>query len=80
MSGSLPIYYDGFSGPPSHYSSLSQNVFRFLPLRLTSRDLERMHGIDERIGIHEYEAAIRTHRQFVVEAAGSGAVKRLAHV
>ena len=54
-----------------YYSGLSRNVFRFLPLRLTSRDLERMHGIDERIGIRQYEAAIRTYRQLVLEAAGS---------
>lgn len=53
-----------------HYSGLTRNVFRFLPLRLTPGDLERMHGIDERIGIREYEAAIRTYRQLVVEAAG----------
>jgi carboxypeptidase PM20D1 len=54
-----------------YYSGLSRNVFRFLPLRLTQRDLERMHGIDERMGIREYEAAIRTYRQLVVQAAGS---------
>jgi carboxypeptidase PM20D1 len=53
-----------------HYSGLTRNVFRFLPLRLTSRDLERIHGIDERIGIREYEAAIRTYRQLVLETAG----------
>ena len=54
-----------------YYSDLSKNVFRFLPLRLTQRDLERMHGSDERIGIREYETAIRTYRQLVVEATGS---------
>ncbi len=53
-----------------YYADLSRSVFRFLPLRLTSRDLERMHGIDERIGIREYEEAIRTYRQLVIEAAG----------
>ena len=52
-----------------YYSDLSRNIFRFLPLRLTSRDLERIHSIDERIGIREYEAAIRTYRRLVVEAA-----------
>jgi carboxypeptidase PM20D1 len=51
-----------------YYTGLSRNVFRFLPLRLTFRDLERMHGMDERIGILEYEAAIRTYRQLLVEA------------
>ena len=54
-----------------HYGDLSRNVFRFLPLRLKPRDLERIHGTDERIGIREYETAIRTYRQLVVEAAGS---------
>jgi carboxypeptidase PM20D1 len=56
-----------------HYSGLSRNVFRFLPLRLTPRDLERMHGIDERIGVREYETAIRVYRQLVVETAGARA-------
>jgi carboxypeptidase PM20D1 len=54
-----------------YYSGLTRNVFRFLPLRLTSRDLERIHGIDERIGISEYQSAIRVYRQLVIEAAGS---------
>jgi carboxypeptidase PM20D1 len=54
-----------------HYTGLSRNVFRFLPVRLTSQDIERLHGIDERIGIEEYEAAIRTYRRLVIETTGS---------
>src|SRR5918999_1024326 len=54
-----------------YYSDLSRNVFRFLPLRLTQRDLERMHGPNERIGIREYDTAIRIHRRIVIDAAGS---------
>lgn len=54
-----------------HYSELSRNVFRFLPLRLSARDLDRMHGTNERIGIREYEDAIRTYRQLVIDAAGA---------
>jgi carboxypeptidase PM20D1 len=53
-----------------HYGELARSVFRFLPLRLVSGDLERMHGIDERIGVREYEGAVRTYRQLVIEAAG----------
>jgi carboxypeptidase PM20D1 len=53
-----------------YYTDVSRNVCRFLPLHLKPRDLERMHGIDERIGIREYEDAIRTYRQLVIEAAG----------
>jgi carboxypeptidase PM20D1 len=53
-----------------HYAGLTDNVFRFLPLRLTQRDLQRMHGTDERIAITDYEQAIRTYRQFILEAGG----------
>ena len=53
-----------------HYGGLSTNVFRFLPVRLTTADLARMHGTDERIAVRHYEAAIRTYRQLVLNAAG----------
>jgi carboxypeptidase PM20D1 len=56
-----------------YYSGLSRNVFRFLPLRLSQGDLQRLHGIDERIRISEYENAIRTYRQLVIETAGRSA-------
>jgi carboxypeptidase PM20D1 len=52
-----------------HYGNLSANIFRFLPLRLTSRDLERMHGVNERIAVSEYENAIRTYRQIIIDAS-----------
>lgn len=51
-----------------YYSDLTKNSFRFLPIRLTSEDLKRMHGIDERLGIREYEAAIRIYRQLLMDA------------
>jgi carboxypeptidase PM20D1 len=63
-----------------HYAELSRNVFRFLPLRLTPRDLERMHGVDERIGVAEYENAVRTYRQLMIEAAGRGHRHAFRHI
>ena len=51
-----------------HYAGLTANVFRFLPLRLTPSDLARMHGLDERVAIHDYETAVRTYRQVLLEA------------
>ena len=54
-----------------YYGGLSPNVFRFLPLRLTARDIERMHGSNERIDVRQYEGAIRTYRQLILEAATS---------
>ena len=37
-----------------HYEPLAENVFRFLPLRLSSEDLKRIHGVDERIAVSDY--------------------------
>jgi carboxypeptidase PM20D1 len=51
-----------------YFAELSRNVFRFQPLRLTSQDLARMHGTNERIGIREYQMAIRTYRQLLVNS------------
>jgi carboxypeptidase PM20D1 len=51
-----------------HYADLTGNIFRFQPVRVSSDDLERMHGSDERIAVGEYERAIRVYRQILVEA------------
>lgn len=53
-----------------YFQGLSSNIFRFLPLRLTSTDLGRMHGTDERIAVDAYEDAIRLYRQLIVDIAG----------
>ena len=52
-----------------YYASLTNNVFRFLPIRLTSRDLERMHGTNERISVANYERAIRTYHQLLINTS-----------
>jgi carboxypeptidase PM20D1 len=52
-----------------YFSGLSDNIFRFLPLRLSATDLKRMHGIDERIAVENYENAIRTYRELLINAA-----------
>jgi carboxypeptidase PM20D1 len=54
-----------------HYAGLSGNVFRFLPIRVTQADLDRMHGTNERIAVADYERAVRTYRELVLNAAGS---------
>lgn len=51
-----------------YYRELSDNVFRFLPLRLTAKDLDRMHGTNERLSIDEYHRAIRFYRQLILDS------------
>ena len=54
-----------------YYSDLTRNTFRFLPIRLTGEDLKRMHGIDERLAMREYETAIRIYRQLILDTTAN---------
>jgi carboxypeptidase PM20D1 len=52
-----------------HYHALSEHVYRFLPVRMDSEDLGRMHGTDERIAVRDYEASIGFYRQLLMNTA-----------
>jgi len=48
-----------------HYSSLSKNIFRFIPVTVTNESKEQIHGINERISIIEYRKAIRFYTELI---------------
>ena len=48
-----------------HYQEISQNIFRFLPIRFTSEDLARLHGTDERLGVDDLEQLIQFYIQLI---------------
>jgi carboxypeptidase PM20D1 len=48
-----------------HYQSLTQNIFRFLPITVGPEDTKRYHGVDERVAIADYERSIRFYTQFI---------------
>jgi carboxypeptidase PM20D1 len=52
-----------------HYAPLSQDVYRFLPLRATSQDLRRIHGTNERIAVENYAECIRFYVQLIRNAS-----------
>ena len=52
-----------------HYGEVTSNVFRFMPIQLTSQDLARIHGTNERISVRGYERAIRIYRQLILNAS-----------
>jgi carboxypeptidase PM20D1 len=37
-----------------HYAAIADESYRFIPMRLKSGDLKRIHGIDERIAVADY--------------------------
>jgi carboxypeptidase PM20D1 len=41
-----------------HFQAITANTYRFLPIRVSTEDLKRIHGIDERIGVENYAKLI----------------------
>lgn len=53
-----------------HYSGVSDNVFRFAPVRAKPEDLSRFHGTNERLSIENYADMIRFYRRLMQNIAG----------
>lgn len=53
-----------------HYAGLSENIYRFVPMRLTSGDIARVHGVDERISVEDYGRVVQFYAQLMRNAAG----------
>lgn len=54
-----------------HYATLTEAVYRFIPVRVGPEDLERFHGVNERIRIEDYARAVRFYIDFLAGAAGT---------
>lgn len=52
-----------------HYLGLTRNVYRFIPCRVGPADLARFHGIDERVAVDDFFAAIRFYRALMSNVA-----------
>jgi len=48
-----------------HYKDLSENVYKFLPVKLESADLLRIHGINERVSVEGYKNSIKFYYQLM---------------
>ena len=53
-----------------HFVAIAENVYRFLPARLTREDLARYHGVNERLSIENYADFVRFYMRYLREAAG----------
>lgn len=49
-----------------HYATISRHVYRFLPLVVTAADLQRFHGIDERIAVSDLERAATFYTRLIL--------------
>ena len=48
-----------------HYQDISDNIYRFVPMRFTSNDLGRIHGTNERISVDNFEEMIKFYIQLI---------------
>ena len=51
-----------------HFTGLAEQVFRFLPLRLSSDDLASMHGTNERVSVAALQRAFEFYVNYLREA------------
>jgi len=52
-----------------HYTHVSEVIYRFGPLKLTEKDMPRIHGPNERIGKEDYLRCVRFFGQLIRNAA-----------
>jgi carboxypeptidase PM20D1 len=48
-----------------HYTGLTNNIYRFLPLRMGLEDLGRIHGTGERVSMENYAEIIQFYAQLI---------------
>jgi carboxypeptidase PM20D1 len=53
-----------------HYGEIAANTYRFLPLRFKSNDLNRLHGVNERVSVEDYSRAIAILERLIRALAG----------
>lgn len=48
-----------------HFSSLSDQIYRFLPTRINKSNVNTFHGLNERISLSEFEDAVNFYTQLI---------------
>lgn len=48
-----------------HYLPVSSNIYRFAPINVTSEDMARIHGLNERVNKEDYLNAVRFYYQLI---------------
>lgn len=51
-----------------HYDQVAKNTYRFLPVQITSEDLNRMHGTNEHVSIENYINSIKFYSELLMES------------
>ena len=52
-----------------HYQKLTNNIYRFSPIRLRPEDMKRLHGVNERTSVKDYVAGVKFYYQLIGNSA-----------
>ena len=55
----------------SNFEAISDNVYRFSPVRALPEDLPRFHGTNERIAVKNYVELIAFYQRLLVNSASA---------
>lgn len=48
-----------------HFSAVADDIYRFSPIRSNAKELERFHGIDERVSVENFSEMIRFYHRLL---------------
>ena len=48
-----------------HFRNVTENIYRFLPVRMDDKILDSMHGMDEKIGVKEFMESIAFYEEMI---------------
>ena len=48
-----------------HFTALSDQIYRFLPIRMDKSNIKSLHGLNERIAISDFENSVRFYTQLI---------------
>ncbi len=54
-----------------HFENISENIYRFMPFRLSASDVPRIHGINERLEISSFYEGIYFYQQIMLQFCGN---------
>ncbi|UCF96859.1 MAG: M20 family peptidase [Spirochaetaceae bacterium] len=52
------------------YSPVAKDIYRFVPIVAQQKDLDRIHGINERLSVENYQKLVAFYMQFIMNCAG----------
>ena len=52
------------------YTAVAKDIYRFLPIVAKQEDVDRIHGIDERLSVENYGQIVAFYMQLIMNCAG----------